>query len=671
MRIFSAGATVMTLCVLCGCDSVHEFPPDVAEGGRIIALTRDAGDPNRILAGSPTGGLFRSVDGGIKWQSVSGLPSAFINDVAYAPGDPSIVLVTFDADWREPDADPIYRSADGGHTWSPASSSTTDPVPCQSRRSANGISFQPNSSLIYVATSCGLAVSEDLGTSWTIEHPYIPGRAVGTAYYSVLAQEDGRVVAIGSDGVWLRDSRAAPWRPSSTPLSAFRSDAVHALAASPIDARVLFAVGVAGNTTKDSLVVRSLDGGEHWDGFAGTIAYNREPFVRASARRAGHGKDQILSSLYDLYVGDGSNLWRYTVSDNTPAGSNVAPEFLPLAHSDPTDISFDSDGVTLALISGDGGVMKPTEGTPAQLVGGGRAGLNALQLLQVTGQVIRGDTWFDTIRRFFGNPDPHHLYYATQDNYIKSSDNGGTAWRDDHRCCESPLIQLDPVISDLEAARVQLISIGNPKGQTPCYRCLGHPLLQGIVPWPDVPDLENSDRRRMVGIPVRLPDGSYLQGVNPSNHPTWHIFRHTPDFGSSWDDGAAYILTDPPIGQPVIAQTPSVQPTEFVIYQTYVRSGVPSDLSQAQIGLLSVRVPISGAEVRVDDGLQSVALRLGNEDVARMIERPLIAVDPSSPKHLLAVDAGTHVVKYSMSGGRTFVMCAGAASLPSASRPWK
>ena len=90
------------------------FGPD---GGTIPALVVNPGDPRILYAGSESGGIFKSINGGANWSSVNaGLPAASfaVGALAIDPQDPTTLYAgTLGG---------VFKSTNGGTTWNGASS---------------------------------------------------------------------------------------------------------------------------------------------------------------------------------------------------------------------------------------------------------------------------------------------------------------------------------------------------------------------------------------------------------------------------------------------------------------------------------------------------------------------------------------------------------------------
>jgi photosystem II stability/assembly factor-like uncharacterized protein len=91
-------------------------------GGRVDDIEAVPGKPTTIFVGTAGGGVFRSVNNGTTWTPVFDAfgGSVSIGDIALAPSDPNIVWVgTGEPNNRQSSTwgDGIYRSLDGGTTW--------------------------------------------------------------------------------------------------------------------------------------------------------------------------------------------------------------------------------------------------------------------------------------------------------------------------------------------------------------------------------------------------------------------------------------------------------------------------------------------------------------------------------------------------------------------------
>lgn len=95
--------------------------------GRITCIAFNPVDDNKMLLGSPAGGMYKSVNDGLTWQEIdlSSFPNEGIADIVYWPDNPDIIYAaTGDADYgeerrnRNPYSYGVIKSTNGGITWS-------------------------------------------------------------------------------------------------------------------------------------------------------------------------------------------------------------------------------------------------------------------------------------------------------------------------------------------------------------------------------------------------------------------------------------------------------------------------------------------------------------------------------------------------------------------------
>jgi photosystem II stability/assembly factor-like uncharacterized protein len=90
-------------------------------GGRVLAVAGVPGEREHFYFGSVNGGVWETIDAGRTWKPIfDGQPIGTIGAIALAPSDPRVIYVgSGEADMRSDIAqgDGLYRSADGGRTW--------------------------------------------------------------------------------------------------------------------------------------------------------------------------------------------------------------------------------------------------------------------------------------------------------------------------------------------------------------------------------------------------------------------------------------------------------------------------------------------------------------------------------------------------------------------------
>ncbi len=89
--------------------------------GRVAAVDAVVSDPNIIYVGAATGGVWKSVDGGLTWTPIfDGQGTGSIGAIAINQANPDIVWVgTGEGNPRNSAGvgDGVYKSMDGGRTW--------------------------------------------------------------------------------------------------------------------------------------------------------------------------------------------------------------------------------------------------------------------------------------------------------------------------------------------------------------------------------------------------------------------------------------------------------------------------------------------------------------------------------------------------------------------------
>jgi photosystem II stability/assembly factor-like uncharacterized protein len=93
-----------------------------AAGGRVSRSAGVAGNPLVYYAGTASGGIWKSSDGGYRWKPIfDGQPASSIGSLAVAPSNPNVIYAgTGEANIRGNVApgNGIYKSIDAGKTWS-------------------------------------------------------------------------------------------------------------------------------------------------------------------------------------------------------------------------------------------------------------------------------------------------------------------------------------------------------------------------------------------------------------------------------------------------------------------------------------------------------------------------------------------------------------------------
>ncbi len=141
-------------------------------GGRISDLAAVPGDPSLVYAASGSGGLFRTENAGITWESIFDRQSTIsIGAIAIEPANPKVVWVgTGESNLRNSVSfgDGVYKSTDGGISWTHVGLVDTQTIsrividpknPNHVLVAAVGHAFGPNAER-------GVFATEDGGRTW-------------------------------------------------------------------------------------------------------------------------------------------------------------------------------------------------------------------------------------------------------------------------------------------------------------------------------------------------------------------------------------------------------------------------------------------------------------------------------------------------------------------------
>lgn len=166
-------------------------------GTQVTSVAFDPDDPDRAWAGTASGGMRYTTDGGVGWLSSSGLPAALypVVELGETPGGGLRVLVSF-----QQLGTGVYRSDDGGATYSAGSGVSGSYMPCLSYRWDEGAA--------YCGTDAGVYRSLDFGVTWSL----CPGSS--GLIWSVLGSRNQNVFAgTNTAGVRWSPDGGDTWQP--------------------------------------------------------------------------------------------------------------------------------------------------------------------------------------------------------------------------------------------------------------------------------------------------------------------------------------------------------------------------------------------------------------------------------------------------------------------------
>jgi photosystem II stability/assembly factor-like uncharacterized protein len=161
-------------------DGAKWTPVSVAlDGSSISAIEVAPADPQRVYVGTEAGGIFRSIDGGKTWSAniaSAVLPGHTITRIETSPTNAALAFVTV-ANFGHSH---VFCTDDGGSTWRDVDGGALPDVP------HHAAVIPPDApDTLYVCGDAGVYVSPDLGKTWKNVSANLPNVMVVDLVYHV------------------------------------------------------------------------------------------------------------------------------------------------------------------------------------------------------------------------------------------------------------------------------------------------------------------------------------------------------------------------------------------------------------------------------------------------------------------------------------------------------
>lgn len=330
--------------------------PNSGIGGRIIALAVHPTNTNTVFAGSASGGMWRSTNGGNNWSYLPvNLPVLGISSILISSADPNVMYAGTGEVYRVTPSNigfnvwkargtygiGVIKSTNGGITW--------DTCLYRSSSMLFGIQklrFSPSSdNTVFACATDGLYRSVNGGNDWT---NIAPGKIYVTDVVINTANPDQMLITVGNltntgKGIY-RTTNGTSANPTWTKINAGLPAGFNGFGR--------FAY-LSGNTVFASLsdggndeIFRSTDFGQNWTSLNNSSFTDFQFWCTNAIEINPNNANQLI-------VG-GVNLFRYTVSTTNLANISGG------VHDDFHDIAYDPSSANTFYVACDGGVYKTT-----------------------------------------------------------------------------------------------------------------------------------------------------------------------------------------------------------------------------------------------------------------------------------------------------------------------
>ncbi|MDX6557901.1 MAG: hypothetical protein QOF72_950 [Blastocatellia bacterium] len=347
-------------------------------GNRVTSVAGVPGQPYVYYAGAASGGIFKTIDGGIHWEAIfDGQPVASIGSLAVSQSDPNIVWAGTGEAWIRSHisvGQGIYKSTDAGKTWKLMGLEKTgrighlaiDPKnPDVVLACALGHAYGPQQDRGVFRTTDGgktwnrvLFTDENCGCSDIAMDPNNPS-ILFAGMWPLEIHTWGRESGGPGSGLYMSRDGGATWKKLTGHGLPTRTTGKFALAIARSNSNRVYAlietgdgVPYKGQETDRGKLWRSDDGGENWR----LVSYDRNLggrthyYFRVAVSPDNENETYFLTAAYNVSL-DGGETTRTTAGfGGSPGGDNHDIWIDP---TDPNRMAVANDaGVSLSVTRG-------------------------------------------------------------------------------------------------------------------------------------------------------------------------------------------------------------------------------------------------------------------------------------------------------------------------------
>lgn len=270
-------------------------------GGRTRGIVIDKDNPDILIAGGVSGGIYRSINGGKSWTKViidnvqagglivSCMEQASDGTIYFGTGEMYFTAMS------GPNGDltsgsrggGIYKSTDKGLTWEFLAS--TDPSKSGNNRWYNvqAIKTDPtNPSVLYAATYSGFMKSTDAGNTWT--RLDMPDGSTSSTFIDIAVSNDGKSIFTASYAAGkcklFRSVNGSAFEKIAANVNEITNSTRLTIAIAPSDQNYIYVVSASNGTSPYPGVhcfgglYRSTDNGDNWTQLVAGRSPGAEPF---------------------------------------------------------------------------------------------------------------------------------------------------------------------------------------------------------------------------------------------------------------------------------------------------------------------------------------------------------------------------------------------------------
>ncbi|MCG8702105.1 MAG: hypothetical protein MI922_28885, partial [Bacteroidales bacterium] len=245
--------------------STHNLVSNLLRGnGRLNCIAFHPTNPDILYVGAPSGGIWKSSDGGQSWNTTSDFLSAIgVSDIVVSHENPNhIYVATGDRDGSDAYAIGILKSEDGGETWN----TTGLTINYSNKKTINRILMHPgNANIMWAASNAGVYKTTNAWASYkkVITSGVFRDMEINPANPNILlAAKYSR--SGGSSGIWRSTDGGESFVESNTGIISPSNIGRIEIAVTPGNPQLVYAVCSKASNSGFYGFYSSIDAGQTW-----------------------------------------------------------------------------------------------------------------------------------------------------------------------------------------------------------------------------------------------------------------------------------------------------------------------------------------------------------------------------------------------------------------------